>query len=75
MVDQKALNDKVTDLLVSPLNETNKNRTLHLKERKEYLAALDSMLANHCQNAFLHTVWTQSIWHHASDAIRHDASL
>jgi hypothetical protein len=26
MVDQKALNDKVTDLLVSPPNETNKNK-------------------------------------------------
>jgi hypothetical protein len=44
MVDWKALNDKVTDLLVSPPNEANKNRTLHLKERKEYLAALDNPL-------------------------------
>jgi hypothetical protein len=52
MVDKKALNDKVSDLLVSPPNETNKNRTLQLKERKEYLAALNSMLAPHCQNAF-----------------------
>jgi hypothetical protein len=52
MVDQKALHDMVTDLLVSPPNETNKNRTLHLKGRKEYLAALESMLAHHCQNAF-----------------------
>jgi hypothetical protein len=52
MVDQKALNDKVTKLLVSPPNETNKNRTLCLKESKQYLAALDSMLARHCQNAF-----------------------
>jgi hypothetical protein len=53
MVDQKALNDKVTELSVSPPNETNKNRKLHLKERKEYLAALDSMLAHHCQMPFL----------------------
>jgi hypothetical protein len=52
MVNQKALNDKVTKLLVSPPNETNKNRTLHLKERKEYLEALDGMSAHHCQNAF-----------------------
>jgi hypothetical protein len=53
MVDQKALNDKVTKLLLSPPpNESNKNRTFHLKERKEYLAALDSMSAHHCQNAF-----------------------
>jgi hypothetical protein len=26
---------------------------LHLKQRKQYLAALDDMLAHHCQNAFL----------------------
>jgi hypothetical protein len=52
MVDQKALNDKVTELLVSPPKETNKNRTLCLKERKEYLEALDGMSAHHCQNAF-----------------------
>jgi hypothetical protein len=52
MVDQKALNDKVTKLLVPPPNETNKNRTLCMKERKQYLAALDSMLAHHCQNVF-----------------------
>jgi hypothetical protein len=52
MVDQKALNDKVTKLLVCPPNETNKNRTLCLKERKQYLAALDSMLTHHCQNTF-----------------------
>jgi hypothetical protein len=53
MVDQKALNDKVTQLLVSQTIETNKNRMLHLKERKQYLAALDSMSAHHCQNTFL----------------------
>ena len=52
MVDQKALNDKVTELSISPPNETNKNRMLCLKQRKEYLAALDSILAYHCQNAF-----------------------
>jgi hypothetical protein len=52
MVDQKALNDKVTELLESIHNETNKNRALHLKERKQCLTALDSMSAHHCQNAF-----------------------
>jgi hypothetical protein len=56
MVNQKALNDKVTELLVSPPNETNKNRTLCLKERKEYLGALDGMSAHHCQNAFF-DIW------------------
>jgi hypothetical protein len=50
------LNDKVTKLLLSPPNATNKNRTLHLKERKEYLAALDGMSAHHCQNAFF-DIW------------------
>jgi hypothetical protein len=52
MVDQKALTDKVTKLLVSPPNKTNKNRTLYLKERKEHLKALNGMSAHHCQNAF-----------------------
>ncbi len=52
MVNQKALNDKVTKLLVSPPNETDKNRTLHLKERKEYLEALNGMSAHHGQNVF-----------------------
>jgi hypothetical protein len=56
MVDQKALNDKVTKLSVSPPNKTNKNRILCLKERKEYLQALDGMSAHHCQNAFFH-IW------------------
>jgi hypothetical protein len=56
MVDQKALNDKVTKLSVSPPNETDKNRMLHLKQRKQYLAALDGMLVHHCQNAFF-DIW------------------
>jgi hypothetical protein len=52
MVDQKALNDKVTKLSISPPNKTNKKRMLCLKQRKQYLAALDGMSAHHCQNAF-----------------------
>jgi hypothetical protein len=57
MVNQKAMNDKVTELsVISPPNETNKNRMLCLKQRKQYLAALDGMSAHHCQNA-LFDIW------------------
>jgi hypothetical protein len=56
MVNQKALNDKVIKLSISPPNETNKNRMLHLKQRKQYLAALDGMSVHHCQNTFF-DIW------------------
>jgi hypothetical protein len=56
MVDQKALNDKVAKLSISPPNKTNKNRMLHLKQRKQYLAALDGMSVHHCKNAFF-DIW------------------
>jgi hypothetical protein len=39
MVDQEALNNKVAELFVAIPNETNKDRRIHLKERKEHLMA------------------------------------
>jgi hypothetical protein len=56
MVDQEALNNKVAELFVAIPNETNKDRRIHLKERKEHLKALNGMSAHHCQNAFV-KIW------------------
>jgi hypothetical protein len=58
MAYQRALNEKVTQLLL-PLEtcpgkppESHHQRRAQEKEMKEYMAALDAMSAHHCDNAF-----------------------
>jgi hypothetical protein len=58
MAYQRALNEKVMQLSVPPetsadkLPESRHHRRAWEKEMKEYMAALDAMLAHHCDNAF-----------------------
>jgi hypothetical protein len=58
MAYQRVLNEKVTQLSVPPetsadkLPESCHQRRAWEKEMKEYMAALDAMLAHHCDNAF-----------------------
>jgi hypothetical protein len=58
MAYQRALNEKVMQLLVPPetsageLPESHHQRRAQEKEMKEYMAALDAMLAHRCDNAF-----------------------
>jgi hypothetical protein len=58
MAYQRALNEKVTQLLVLPetsagkLPESRHQRRAWEKEMKEYMATLDAMSAHHCDNAF-----------------------
>jgi hypothetical protein len=58
MAYQRALNEKVMQLLVPPetsagkLPESHHHRRAWEKEMKEYMAALDAMLAHRCDNAF-----------------------
>jgi hypothetical protein len=58
MAYQKALNEKVTQLSVPPetsadeLPESHHHRRAREKEMKEYMAALDTMSAHRCDNAF-----------------------
>jgi hypothetical protein len=76
MAYQRALNENVTQLSVqletspgeSP--ESHHQRRAQENEMKEYMAALDSMLAHHCDNA-----QSQSIRHHPCHSIRHDALI
>jgi hypothetical protein len=55
---QRALNEKVVQLLVPPETrpgkppESHHQRRAWEKEMKEYMATLDAMLAHHCDNAF-----------------------
>jgi hypothetical protein len=58
MAYKRALNEKVTQLSVPPetsadkLPESRHQRRAQEKEMKEYMAALDAMLAHHYDNAF-----------------------
>jgi hypothetical protein len=58
MAYQRALNEKVMQLSVPPetgadkLPESHHQRRAWEKEMKEYMAALDAMLAHHCDNTF-----------------------
>jgi hypothetical protein len=58
MAYQRELNEKVTQLSVPPETlpckppESNHQRRAWEKKMKEYMAALDAMLAHHCDNAF-----------------------
>jgi hypothetical protein len=58
MAYQRALNEKVMQLSVPPetsadeLPESHHQRIAREKEMKEYMAALDAILAHHCDNAF-----------------------
>jgi hypothetical protein len=58
MAYQRVLNEKVTQLSVPPetsadkLPESCHQRRAWEKKMKEYMAALDAMLAHHCDNAF-----------------------
>jgi hypothetical protein len=58
MAYQRALNEKVMQLLVPPetsagkLPESCHQRRAWEKEMKEYMATLDAMLAHNCDNAF-----------------------
>jgi hypothetical protein len=58
MAYQRALNEKVMQLSVLPESHPDKpaelpcQRRAREKERKEYMAALDAMLAHRCDNAF-----------------------
>jgi hypothetical protein len=58
MAYQRALNEKVTQLLVPPESHPDKpaelphQRRAREKEMKEYMAALDAMPAHRCDNAF-----------------------
>jgi hypothetical protein len=83
MAYQRALNEKVTQLSVPPetsagkLPESRHQRRAWEKEIKEYMAALDAMLAHCCDNAFFDIKFghKQSIWHYACHSIRHDALI
>jgi hypothetical protein len=58
MAYQRALNEKVMQQSVPPetsadeLPESHHQRRAREKEMKEYMAALDAILAHHCDNAF-----------------------
>jgi hypothetical protein len=58
MAYQRALNEKVTQLLVPPESNPGKpaesphQRRAQEKEMKEYMATLDAMSAHRCDNAF-----------------------
>jgi hypothetical protein len=58
MAYQRALNEKMMQLLVPPetsagkLPESHCQRRVPEKEMKEYMATLDAILAHHCDNAF-----------------------
>jgi hypothetical protein len=58
MAYQRALNEKVVQLLVPPetrpgeLPQSHCQRRAHEKEMKHYMAALDAMSAHHCDNTF-----------------------
>jgi hypothetical protein len=55
---QRALNEKVAQLLVPPEThpgehpESHHQRRAHEKEMKQYMTTLDTMSAHHCHNAF-----------------------
>jgi hypothetical protein len=63
MAYQRALNEKVTQLLVSPetsageLPESCHQRRAWEKEMKEYMAALDAMSTHCCDNAFFYIIF------------------
>jgi hypothetical protein len=58
MAYQRALNEKVMQLLVPPETSPGEPPEMHCqrraqeKEMKEYMATLDAMSAHHCDNAF-----------------------
>jgi hypothetical protein len=58
MAYQRALNEKVMQLLVPPEShpdepaESPRQRRAQEKEMKEFMAALDAMSAHYCDNAF-----------------------
>jgi hypothetical protein len=68
MAYQRALNEKVTQLLVPPETSPGEPPELHHqrraweKEMKEYMAALDAMLAHHCDNAFFDIMFGHNLF-------------
>jgi hypothetical protein len=70
MAYQRELNEKVAQLSVPPETHPGKppeschQRRAQEKEMKEYMAALDAMLAHRCDNAFFNIKFShKSIWH------------